>query len=53
MELQLHIALLLAGVQPYDYVIVSNITVASANSIKYTGADPILIDADSKPGRWI
>lgn len=45
----LHIALLLAGVQPNDYVIVSNITfVASANSIKYTGADPILIDADSK-----
>ena len=45
----LHIALLLAGVKPKDYVIVSNMTfVASANSIKYTGADPILIDADPK-----
>ena len=47
----LHIALLLAGVKPKDYVIVSNMTfVASANSIKYTGADPILIDAD--PQTW-
>lgn len=45
----LHIALLLVGVKPKDYVIVSNMTfVASANSIKYTGADPILIDADPK-----
>ena len=45
----LHIALLLAGVKPKDYVIVSNMTfVASANSIKYAGADPILIDADPK-----
>ena len=45
----LHIALLLADVKPKDYVIVSNMTfVASANSIKYTGADPILIDADPK-----
>ena len=45
----LHIALLLAGVKPKDYVIVSNLTfVASANSVKYTGADPILIDADPK-----
>lgn len=43
----LHIALILAGVKPGDYVIVSNITfVASANAIKYAGADPILIDAD-------
>ncbi len=47
----LHIALLLEGVQPDDYVIVSNLTfVASANSIKYTGAIPILIDAD--PNTW-
>jgi len=45
----LHIALLLVNVKPKDYVIVSNMTfVASANSIKYTGADPILIDADPK-----
>ena len=45
----LHTVLILAGVKPKDYVIVSNMTfVASANSIKYTGADPILIDADLK-----
>ena len=45
----LHIALILIGVKSNDYVIVSNMTfVASANSIKYTGADPILIDADPK-----
>ena len=43
----LHIALILNGVRANDYVIVSNLTfVASANSIKYAGADPILIDAD-------
>jgi aminotransferase in exopolysaccharide biosynthesis len=44
----LHIALMLAGVKSNDYVIVSNITfVASANAIKYAGAEPILIDADA------
>lgn len=43
----LHIALLLAGVQPGDYVIMPNLTfVASANAVKYLGADPLLIDAD-------
>jgi perosamine synthetase len=47
----LHIAQLLAGVKPGDYVIMPNITfVATANSIKYTGADPIFIDAD--PDNW-
>lgn len=47
----LHIALMLIGVKANDYVIVSNITfVASANAIKYTGAEPILIDAD--PDTW-
>ncbi|MEM1323855.1 MAG: LegC family aminotransferase [Bacteroidota bacterium] len=45
----LHISLLLAGVERDDYVIVPNITfVASLNSIKYTGANPILIDADAE-----
>jgi len=45
----LHIALLLLGVKENDYVIVSNLTfVASVNAIKYTGADPILIDACPK-----
>jgi perosamine synthetase len=43
----LHIALLLAGVDRNDYVITPNITfVATCNSIRYTGADPLLIDAD-------
>jgi perosamine synthetase len=47
----LHISLLLSGVKPDDYVILPNLTfVASANSIKYLGADPILIDAD--PDYW-
>ncbi|MBP6416637.1 MAG: LegC family aminotransferase [Chitinophagaceae bacterium] len=47
----LHISLLLSGVRPHDYVILPNLTfVASANSIKYLGADPLLIDAD--PNLW-
>ena len=47
----LHICLLLMGVNEDDYVITTNITfIATCNSIKYTGADPILIDAD--PGTW-
>jgi len=47
----LHISLLLSGVKPDDYVILPNLTfVASANSIKYIGAEPILIDAD--PDYW-
>ena len=47
----LQIALQLADVQRNDYVIVPNVTfVASVNSIKYTGADPVLIDVD--PQTW-
>lgn len=47
----LHIALLLSGVKQDDYVILPNLTfVASANSIRYLGADPLLIDAD--PDYW-
>lgn len=43
----LHISLLLSGVKQGDYVILPNLTfVASANSIKYLGAEPLLIDAD-------
>jgi len=43
----LHISLLLSGVKQHDYVILPNLTfVASANSIKYLGAEPLLIDAD-------
>jgi perosamine synthetase len=47
----LHITLLLTGVKQNDYVILPNLTfVASANAIKYLGADPLLIDAD--PDLW-
>ena len=47
----LHICLILMGVNENDYVITPNITfIATCNSIKYTGADPILIDTD--PGSW-
>lgn len=48
----LHIALLLAGVQPNDLVITTNLSfVATANAIKYTGADPIFLDID--PETWL
>ena len=47
----LHICLVMMGVNENDYVITPNITfIATCNSIKYTGADPILIDAD--PLTW-
>ncbi|MCB0640206.1 MAG: LegC family aminotransferase [Phaeodactylibacter sp.] len=47
----LHISLILLDVKPEDYIIVPNVTfVASLNSIKYTGADPILMDVD--PHTW-
>ncbi|MEJ7626519.1 MAG: LegC family aminotransferase [Ferruginibacter sp.] len=43
----LHICLIMMGVKAEDYVITQNITfIATANSIKYTGADPIFIDTD-------
>jgi perosamine synthetase len=47
----LHIALLLSGVRQDDYVLLPTLTfVASANAIKYLGAEPLLIDAD--PDYW-
>jgi perosamine synthetase len=47
----LHICLIMMGVKPDNYVITPNITfIATCNSIKYTGADPILID--THPGSW-
>lgn len=43
----LHIAQELAGVRQRDYVLTADITfIATANAIKYTGADPIFIDVD-------
>lgn len=47
----LHIAQIVAGVLPSDYIIAPNITfIATLNSIKYTGASPILIDV--MPDTW-
>jgi len=43
----LHIALLLSGVQPGDLVITQSLSfVATANAIRYAGADPIFLDID-------
>jgi perosamine synthetase len=47
----LHIALLIAGVQPDDEVLVPTLTfIAPANTIRYSGAWPIFIDAE--PEFW-
>lgn len=43
----LHISLIMLGVDQNDLVITQNITfIATVNSIKYTGAHPVLIDTD-------
>lgn len=43
----LHICLIMTGIGAGDYVITPNITfIATCNSIKYTGAEPIFIDTD-------
>ena len=45
----LHLALLALDVGKNDLVIVPNLTfVATANAVKYVGAEPILIDVDYK-----
>ncbi len=47
----LHLALLLAGVGPGDRVLCSTMTfVASANAIRYLGAEPVFVDAE--PSTW-
>jgi perosamine synthetase len=47
----LHIALVVAGVQPDDEVLVSTLTfIAPANAIRYVGAWPVFIDAE--PDYW-
>lgn len=47
----LHVALLVAGVQPDDEVLVSTLTfIAPANAIRYAGAWPVFIDAE--PTYW-
>jgi perosamine synthetase len=43
----LHLALLACGVKPGDEVILPSFTfVASANSVRYAGAEPVLVDID-------
>ena len=47
----LHVALLAAGVQPDDEVLVSTLTfIAPANAVRYVGAWPLFIDAE--PHYW-
>lgn len=47
----LHLALILLGVGPGDEVIVSDLTfVATANAVRYVGAQPIFVDCD--PNTW-
>lgn len=47
----LHIAQILCGIGQGDHVIAPNITfIATLNAIKYTGADPILVDVN--PDDW-
>ncbi|HET7565278.1 MAG TPA: LegC family aminotransferase [Gemmatimonadaceae bacterium] len=47
----LHAALLVAGVEPDDEVLVSTLTfIAPANAIRYAGAWPVFIDAE--PDYW-
>jgi dTDP-4-amino-4,6-dideoxygalactose transaminase len=43
----LHLALQLVGVRPGDRVVVSDLTfVATANAVRYLGAEPVFVDAD-------
>lgn len=43
----LHIALLVAGVEPEDEVLVSTLTfIAPANAVRYVGAWPVFVDAE-------
>jgi len=47
----LHVALLVAGVEPDDEVLTSTLTfIASANAVRYAGAWPVFIDAE--PDHW-
>lgn len=43
----LHLALIIAGVEAGDNVIVSDLTfAASANAVRYVGANPVFVDSD-------
>lgn len=45
----LHLALIIGGVKPGDRVLVSTLTfAATANVIRYVGAEPVFVDSDRK-----
>jgi perosamine synthetase len=47
----LHVALIVAGVQPGDLVLTSSLSfIAPANAIRYCGAEPVFFDAE--PEHW-
>lgn len=47
----LHLALLTLNVRPGDEVIVPSLTfIATANAVRYVGAEPVFVDVD--PGTW-
>ncbi|MEV0155928.1 aminotransferase class I/II-fold pyridoxal phosphate-dependent enzyme [Micromonospora sp. NPDC050686] len=47
----LHLALLAAGVGPDTVVVVPTLTfVATANAVRYTGAEPVFVDCDPQTG---
>jgi perosamine synthetase len=47
----LHVALVVAGVGPADAVVVPTVTfIASANAVRYCGAEPVLIGCDDRLG---
>jgi perosamine synthetase len=47
----LHLALLAHGVGPGDEVIIPSLTyIATANAVRYTGAEPVFVDVD--PATW-
>jgi perosamine synthetase len=47
----LHVALMALGVRPGDEVIVPSLTyIATANAVRYVGAEPVFVDVD--PGTW-
>jgi perosamine synthetase len=47
----LHVALLVAGIQPGDEVLMPSLTfIAPANAIRYVGAHPVFVDVD--PEYW-
>jgi perosamine synthetase len=50
----LHLALLACGIGPGDEVVVPSFSfIATANAVRYTGADPVFADVDEETGNLI